>query len=102
MNFNRNRSSEYAALMTMLRRMEKDLGLSDFNEVERNVIAAVCALQNNRVDDEFIKSRDIRTHKLCINVPGPTFFRALKKLTDSRKLTMPEGRKKGLYKLISN
>jgi hypothetical protein len=99
---NRDISCEYAALVAMLRQMEHDLGLSNFNEVERNIIAAVCSLHNLRVDEEFIRSRDIRTHKLCVNIPEPTFFRALKKLTDSQKLTMPNGRKKGLYKLISN
>lgn len=102
MKRNRDISYEYASLVAMLRQMEHDLGLSDFNEVERNIIAAVCSLHNIRFDQEFIRSRDIRAHELCVNIPEPTFFRALKKLTDCQKLTMPNGRKKGLYKFISN
>ncbi len=82
--------------------MERDLGFNDFTEAERLVVAAICALQGKAADGGFVKSGDIRAHTLCAEVSTPTFFRALKQLTDNQTLIMPDGRKKGLYRLLQD
>ena len=94
--------SAYASLLQVLRDMESDLGFNELTEPERCIIAAICALQKEAEWGDFVKSRDIRAHTLCAKVPAPTFFRALKHLTENETLIMPQGRKKGLYRLFQD
>lgn len=75
------------------------MGLSDLSEPERLVVAAISSLQEKLDETEFVPSKAIMQHELCAKIPAPTFFRALKELLQTDTISMPEGRKKGLYRL---
>ena len=94
-----NRMANYSSLFSVLKQMEVDMGLSDLSEPERLVVAAISSLQEKLDEAEFVSSKAIMQHELCAKIPAPTFFRALKELLRTDTISMPEGRKKGLYRL---
>lgn len=94
-----NRMANYSSLISVLKQMEVDMGLSDLSEPERLVVAAISSLQEKLDETEFVPSKAIMQHELCAKIPAPTFFRALKELLRTDTISMPEGRKKGLYRL---
>ena len=94
-----NRMAKYSSLISVLKQMEVDMGLSDLSEPERLVVAAIISLQEKLDEAEFVPSKAIMQHELCAKIPAPTFFRALKELLRTDTISMPEGRKKGLYRL---
>ena len=89
----------YSSLISVLKQMETDLGLADLSEAERLVVAAISSLQEKLDETEFVPTKAIMQHELCAKIPAPTFFRALKELLRTDTIAMPEGRKKGLYRL---
>jgi len=89
----------YAQLRRVLRDMEDDIGLSDYTVTEKNIISALAHLQADRDSEEFVASKEIKAHKLCSDIPNPSFFRALKNLLSCGHLALPADRKKGLYRL---
>ena len=89
----------YSSLIAVLKQMEADLGLCELTEAERLVVAAISSLQEKLDASEYVPSKAIMKHELCAKIPAPTFFRALKELLRRGSLSMPEGRKKGLYRL---
>lgn len=94
-----NNLERYAQLRSVLRDMEDDIGLSDNTVAEKNIISAIAQLQADRGSDGFVASKEIKAHKLCSDIPNPSFFRALKNLLILGLLTLPANRKKGLYRL---
>lgn len=94
-----NDIERYAQLLSVLRDMEDDIGLSDNTVAEKNIISAIAQLQSDRGSDGFVASKEIKAHKLCSDIPNPSFFRALKNLLILGLLTLPANRKKGLYRL---
>ena len=94
-----NNLERYAQLRSVLRDMEDDIGLSDNTVAEKNIISAIAQLQADRDSDGFVASKEIKAHKLCSDIPNPSFFRALKNLLSGGYLTLPPNRKKGLYRL---
>ena len=90
---------QYAALKSMLHAMEKDLELTDLSSAEKAILSAVAPLQEALYEGEFVSSRSIKSHPLCVDLPNPTFFRALAQLLKRQYLYLPEGRAKGLYRL---
>jgi len=89
----------YSALIVVAKQMESDLGLSDLSEAERLVVAAISILQQRLSESEFVPTRAIMQQELCAKMTVPTFYRALKELLRREAITIPEGRKKGLYRL---
>jgi hypothetical protein len=89
----------YAQLRRVLRDMEDDIGLSDYTVTEKNIISALAQLQSDKDSEEFVASKEIKAHKLCSDIPNPSFFRALKNLLSCGHLALPANRKKGLYRL---
>lgn len=89
----------YADLRAVLHAMEEDIGLADSTYAEKNILSAIAQLQNRKPSGAFVQSSEIKTHPLCAQIPDPSFFRALKKLLDHGNLSLPENRKKGLYRL---
>ena len=94
-----NDIERYAQLLSVLRDMEDDIGLSDNTVAEKNIISAIAQLQSDRGSDGFVASKEIKAHKLCSDIPNPSFFRALKNLLILGLLALPANRKKGLYRL---
>ena len=94
-----NNLERYAQLRSILRDMEEDIGLSDNTFAEKNIISALAQLQAADSFKGFVASREIKAHRLCSNIPNPSFFRALKQLVETGLLTLPANRKKGLYRL---
>ena len=90
---------QYAALKSMLHAMEKDLGLTELSSAEKAILSAIAPLQEALNDGGFVYSRSIKNHPLCVDLPNPTFFRALAQLLKQQYLYLPEGRAKGLYRL---
>lgn len=95
-----NDFERYAQLRSVLRDMEDDIGLSDNTVAEKNIISAIAQLQSDRGSDGFVASKEIKAHKLCSDIPNPSFFRALKNLLILGLVTLPANRKKGLYRLL--
>lgn len=89
----------YAQLRSVLRDMEDDIGLSDNTVAEKNIISALAQLQSKKDSNGYVASKEIKAHKLCSDVPNPSYFRALKNLISRGLLTLPADRKKGLYRL---
>jgi uncharacterized protein (DUF2267 family) len=89
----------YSALIVVAKQMESDLGLSDLSEAERLVVAAISILQQRLPASEFVPTRAIMQQELCSKMTAPTFYRALKELLRREAIAVPEGRKKGLYRL---
>ena len=83
-------------LFDLLNCIETDLGLSCWSEDERRIIYALVDLGKN---GQHVPSRSVREHLFCRNIATPTFYRALRKLTDSGKIRVPNGRKAGVYVL---
>ena len=94
-----NDLERYAQLRSVLRDMENDIGLSDNTVAEKNIISAIAQLQADKGSDRFVASKEIKAHKLCADIPNPSFFRALKNLLSCGFLALPANRKKGLYRL---
>lgn len=89
----------YAQLRRVLRDMEDDIGLSDYTATEKNIISALVQLQSKKDSNGYVASKEIKAHKLCSDVPNPSYFRALKNLLSRGLLTLPADRKKGLYRI---
>ena len=89
----------YAQLLSILRDMEEDIGLFENTVAEKNIISALAQLQAEKDSGEFVASKEIKAHKLCSDIPNPSFFRALKNLLSCGHLALPANRKKGLYRL---
>ena len=94
-----NNLERYAQLRSILRDMEDDIGLSDNTLAEKNIISALAQLQSEESSSGFVASRKIKAHRLCSDIPNPSFFRALKNLVRCGFFTLPADRKKGLYRL---
>lgn len=94
-----NDFERYAQLRSVLNDMEDDIGLSDNTVAEKNIISALAQLQSDKGSDGFVASKEIKAHRLCSDIPNPSFFRALKNLLSLGLLTLPANRKKGLYRL---
>lgn len=94
-----NKIDSYAKLRSILHEMEMDIGITDRPNAEKNIISAISQLQHSASLGSFVKTRDIKTHPLCLQMPSPSFFRALKKLQNDGLLILPSNRIKGLYRL---
>jgi F0F1-type ATP synthase beta subunit len=97
--FTMSQLTQYAALKSMLHAMERDLGLADLSASEKAILSAVSSLQSALDKNDFVSSRHIKSHPLCVDLPNPTFFRGLAGLLKKQYLVLPEGRSKGVYRL---
>ena len=93
--------SAYAALAHALKKMESDLGLDELSHTEKMIVSSISALEEQvvAIGSGYISSKTIHEHYLCAAIPDPSFFRALRALTDRGLLVLPKNRKKGLYQL---
>jgi|GEM_PF-157702 len=89
-----SRISQVSRLYELLCAMERDLGLGTCSEEERRIIYALADLA--AVGEE-VPSRSLKDHPFCTDISAPTFYRALKRLTEAGTICVPDGRKTGAY-----
>ena len=83
-------------LVKIVTEMERDLGLNDISNSERNVLLAISDLENS---EGFAKTKAILSHDLTVGISRPSIFRALAKLEKLGKLSHKNDTN-GAYELI--
>ena len=83
-------------LVKIVTEMERDLGLDDISNSERNVLLAISDLENS---EGVAKTNAILSHELTVGISRPSNFRALAKLEKLGKLSR-ENDTNGAYELI--
>ena len=83
-------------LVKIITEMERDLGLDDISNSERNVLLAISDLENT---EGVAKTKAILSHDLTVGISRPSIFRALAKLEKLGKLSRKYDTT-GAYELI--
>ena len=83
-------------LVKIVTEMERDLGLDDISNSERNVLLAISDLENS---EGVAKTKAILSHDLTVGISRPSIFRALAKLEKLGKLSRKTDTS-GAYELI--
>lgn len=83
-------------LVKIVTEMERDLGLDDISNSERNVLLAISDLENA---EGVAKTKSILSHDLTVGISRPSIFRALAKLEELGKLSRKNDTI-GAYELI--
>ena len=83
-------------LVKIVTEMERDLGLNDISNSERNVLLAISDLENS---EGVAKTKAILSHDLTVGISRPSIFRALAKLEKLGKLFRKTDTN-GAYELI--
>ena len=83
-------------LVKIVTEMERDLGLNDISNSERNVLLAISDLENS---EGIAKTKAILSHDLTVGISRPSIFRALAKLEKLSKLSRKTDTN-GAYELI--
>ena len=84
-----------AQLRELLLGMERDLGLGDLSQNEKDVFYAVQSVIAG--SDGVARSDDIKGHSLVFEMTQPTFHRSLKNLLDRGLLAHAPSTKAGSY-----
>lgn len=84
-----------AQLRELLMGMERDLGLGDLSQNEKDVLYAVQVACN--ADSGVARSDDIRNHMLLQTMTQPTFHRSLKSLVKKGYVGHAPNTKAGAY-----
>ena len=82
-------------LRKLLLGMEKDLGLGQLSQNEKDVLYAVMSVISDR--QGIAKSDEIKGHELVADMTQPTFHRCLKNLVKMRLLDHAPNTKAGSY-----
>ncbi len=85
-----------AHLKELLLGMERDLGIGDLGEIQKDIAYAATILSKSGVDFE---TDEIRRHSLLEGVSRSSFFRALKDLVDAGYLVHSDGKRRSTYHL---
>ena len=83
-------------LVKIVTEMERELGLDDISNSERNVLLAISDLENS---EGVAKTKAILSHDLTVGISRPSIFRALSKLEKLGKLSRKNDTT-GAYELI--
>ena len=83
-------------LVKIVTEMERDLGLDDISNSERNVLLAISDLENA---EGVANTKSILSHDLTVGISRPSIFRALAKLEELGKLSRKNDTI-GAYELI--
>ena len=83
-------------LVKIVTEMERDLGLDDISNSERNVLLAISDLEDT---EGVAKTKAILSHDLTVGISRPSIFRALAKLEKLGKLSRKKDTN-GAYELI--
>lgn len=88
--------TQLSNLYGLLASMEAQRGLVDLTEDEKKILYALTELSPDGLD---VPSNSVKAHEYCNDISSPTFYRALKRLTERDFIAVAEGRKAGLYHL---
>lgn len=90
-----NKLSTLSTLRSMLREMERDVGLQELTAPEMDVLLAASALAGDK--REAVTSDQIHHHELASGLAQATYHRALKSLLSRGLLETAKGYKTKLY-----
>lgn len=90
-------TSAVARMRSMLLEMEKDLGLAELTEAQRDVLYAITLLS---AKEGVANIEDIQAHELTQMISRPTLFRALTTLSDKRIIQRIGSERSGKYQII--
>jgi DNA-binding IclR family transcriptional regulator len=86
-----------AELLEMVAGLERDLGLSGYTALERDVLVVIGVLSEHGLD---VRTEAIAAHPLVAGVPRSSLHRALRALLDRGVIRHPDGTKAGRYLLV--
>lgn len=86
-----------AALRSMLLSMEREVGLDELSEGQRDVYYAACLAASG---EQLVYSEDIRQHPMLARIPRSTFFRFLKELVAIGYLAPSGSPRSGQYTIV--
>ncbi len=86
-----------AKMRSMLLEMEKDLGLAELSEAQRDVLYAITLLS---AKEGIANIEDIQAHELTQFISRPTLFRALTVLSEKKIIQRIGTERSGKYQVI--
>ena len=89
--------STLAQLRMLLESMEQDLGLDQLSHNERDLLYAAQSLSGDT--KEFVRSEELKNHRLLKSMTQPTYYRALKRLLELGFIELPSDKKTGFYRV---
>ena len=92
-----NKFEALCNLRSLLRSMERDLGLEDLSNAELDVFLAAQSYCQDT--DTIVTSNQLRTHQLVSDSPPATYHRALRALVERGFLRKADGAKTKSYML---
>lgn len=90
------KSFKLAALRSMLWQMEIEFGLEDLSAAQKDVYYAACLVAD---EGAVVFSDTMKRHPLLAPMARPTFYRALKQLSEKGFLASIGSGKSGRYKI---
>jgi len=99
-NMSLNKLSALSSLRSVLREMERDIGLQDLSVSEMDVFLAASALTEG--PGGVVTSEQIHSHELTSGLAQATYHRALKSLLNLGLLEKAEGYKTSFYVVRSD
>ncbi|QJF51819.1 hypothetical protein [Roseobacter ponti] len=94
-----NKYQALSNLRSLLRSMERDLGLDDLSQAELDVFLAAQSIAT--LPEDVITSTEMRHHDLVAPFPPATYHRALRALVDRGLLKKAKGAKAKSYVLVA-
>lgn len=92
-----NKFEALCNLRSLLRSMERDLGLDDLSTAELDVFLAAQSICED--EDSIVTSNQLRNHQLVSLFPPATYHRALRALVERGYLRKADGSKTKSYML---
>ncbi|SFQ77689.1 MarR family transcriptional regulator [Donghicola eburneus] len=93
---------QLAAMRQLLFSLERELGLDDMNQHEKDIFYAFHTLAAQQSGEKFISSESVRTYETVRKMKHATYHRAMKRLLDNGVIEHAPQRKSGLYQLSAN
>lgn len=87
---------QLSSLYGLLASMEAEMGLGTLTEDEKKILYAMSELGPDGSD---VSSNRVKEHDYCNDISSPTFYRALKRLSERNFIAVAAGRKAGRYHL---
>ena len=89
--------NSYAKLREVVFQIEKDLGIEEFTETERKVLAVLANLSGGTKNN--VSLDDIRQDTIVTDIPAPSLYRAFSTLQKRGYIDRSGGQRSGLYRL---
>ena len=93
-----NTIQKLSQLRRLLQSIELELGIEDFSECERNIIAVM----TDQSDEKIFTTADISMDELLRNHSRPTIFRSIASLIDRGLIERIGQTKSGVYRILKD